>query len=37
MILSKEDILNVINDFPIEPLFNKVIITLNGKLTKVPW
>ena len=30
MILSKEDILNVINDFPIEPLFNKVIITLNN-------
>lgn len=30
MILSKEEVIKEIADFPIEPLFNKVIITLNN-------
>lgn len=30
MRLNEEEVLEVIKDFPIEPLFNKVIITLNN-------
>lgn len=30
MILSKEEVGEIISKFPIEPLFNKVVITLNN-------